>query len=733
MVSQIKTLPNPQNAGLGFNYERWTANTTITLCKVPWNTDYRDVVRFPNQNALNTYLNSASGPSITLTRSSPAKFGKPISLDVDFSIAQEYNYIRVYNPAQPNTGSKGQYFYYFITEVAYGATNTTHLLIQLDVFQTFVYGTEFGQAFVERGHLGIANELSDLNFGKSYLTVPEGLDIGSDYTIIKNYSKTIASASMGSQSGSSPGKPNYEIMVITNVSLTANAGTPANGDIPAKPIQVMAEGSSVQNLPNGCDIYILNGPEMLARMLAHFKNMPWVTQGIVSIVAVPPVSRYKLRLRAVTPYGKPDIVMWRALDGDLDRPRTNQGNWRSEITTIGLPNRFQHLRKFFTSPYCVLELTTYTGMPIVLKPENWNSVTGEVVEVIQLAPPNMRLMFYPARYNAAVGSPIVTDGNGYWNDGGEFLDMATGITNFPTFSTLNNSYAGYMANNANSIAYQHSTADWSQQKALTGAQLSQDQAGMGIAANQDITGIGINASQQQTALQNHTMGTQTLLNAGASAIGGIAGGPMGIGKGLADAALTGVSTAISMDANTQAMGISTGASRATSDRGNSLTGQIADTNKGYADMASRGDYANAIAGINAKVQDAKMIQPTTSGQVGGDAFNLANYKWGYDLKVKMIYGSSMESLGEYWLRFGYAVSRFAKMPTDLHCMSRFTYWKLKELYIVSANCPETYKQTLRGIFEKGVTVWKNPNDIGRLDMTAKNEADKNYPLEGIRY
>ena len=39
--------------------------------------------------------------------------------------------------------------------------------------------------------------------------------------------------------------------------------------------------------------------------------------------------------------------------------------------------------------------------------------------------------------------------------------------------------------------------------------------------------------------------------------------------------------------------------------------------------------------------------------------------------------------------------------------------------------PETYKQAIRGILEKGVTVWSNPNDIGNID-TADNE-----PLEGI--
>jgi hypothetical protein len=58
-------------------------------------------------------------------------------------------------------------------------------------------------------------------------------------------------------------------------------------------------------------------------------------------------------------------------------------------------------------------------------------------------------------------------------------------------------------------------------------------------------------------------------------------------------------------------------------------------------------------------------------------------------------------------------------------MSKFTYWKLSETYISAANMPESFKQTIRGIFEKGVTVWADPTYIGNTDI-----AD-NVPLDGI--
>jgi hypothetical protein len=184
--------------------------------------------------------------------------------------------------------------------------------------------------------------------------------------------------------------------------------------------------------------------------------------------------------------------------------------------------------------------------------------------------------------------------------------------------------------------------------------------------------------------------------------------------------------AITTNQNNQSLGISNALAAGTNKAQTGQAGYVRDTNKVYGDAVARGDYQTAIAGIQAKVQDAKLIQPTTSGQVGGDAFLLSTYKWGYDIKVKMLQPAAMNAIGEYWLRYGYAVQRFGTMPANFMVCEKFTYWKLRETYITAADCPETFKQTLRGIFEKGVTVWANPADIGMIDI-----AD-NAPLDGIQ-
>ena len=358
-----------------------------------------------------------------------------------------------------------------------------------------------------------------------------------------------------------------------------------------------------------------------------------------------------------------------------------------------------------TYPYCVIELTTYTGTPIVLKPESLSGDGIDVAQYVHISPPSPRIMYVPNLYNAIDGASVTGNADGTRFDPGEFFDMATTISNFPTFSTLNNSYVSFLASNKNALAYSHSSADWSQQKALAGNQLSYDQASKNIDTFNQST---------QVALEGQAM--QAGIGLGSNVIGGaMAGGPAGAALG-----------AIGSIGNLAGTASSMLTTRRQQDITNDNSAYMRDTNKGYADFAANGDYSQAIAGINAKVQDAKMIQPTTSGQVGGEAFMLAKLGWGVHAKVKTLQPAAMAAIGEFWLRYGYAVQRWAKMPASLMVMSKFTFWKLKETYITSSRCPEPYKQAIRGIFEKGVTVWVNPNDIGNVDNATNTPRVGNY-------
>ena len=699
-------IPEWKDYGSEFNYAQWTANTVISLHNVNWDNSYRDTTYFDGgHNELNTWLDKTGGPSTTIRNATYHRPGQPIRLGIPFGKALNFNYLRAYNYAQPGqSGDTGRYYYYFVTAVNHINPGVTEFVLQLDVFQTFIYQTSLASAYIMQSHAGIANVNAFADNGRDFLTVPEGLDVGNEYEIAAIFRRNIASARNGK---------GFSIMVVSTVAIDEDPGTVDD------PKLKTATGNALENLPNGTEAYVFQDVQKYREFLEAFSDKPWITQGIVSVTAIPPNMAVEYGMK-----GKSKVIAGQAIieiqPGSLNTlTKLVANNWRALIRQM-LPSKYKHLDKFLVYPYCVIEMTANTGTPLVLKPEAMPGQDLYAVEVPHFAQPGPRIMFYPYRYNARQESEPSTDQYGVVLDGGEGLDMATGIFNFPTFSIPNNSYIGFMASNLNSINYQHTSADWSQQRALAGSDLAATQATAGIGLANTQNQIGLDTARAQTSLGQQTAIMQGVLGGATGMIG--AGSP-GAMIGAAANAVAG--TAIAVNQSEQSYNINAGQMR---QQNAAQTGNMAfnrDTNQEYAQYAARGDYQNTIAGINAKVQDAKMIQPTTSGQVGGEAFLLASDKWGYDFKIKMLQGAAIARLGDYWLRYGYAVQRFGNLPRNFKAMTHFTYWKLSETYLAGGDMPEQFRGTIRGIFEKGVTVWTKPEYIGRMHSV------DNKPLEGI--
>lgn len=724
MSNQISELPTPKDFGLHFDYSVWTANSEITLCNVPWGNDYRDVVFFENDAALDNYLAGVAGPTTQVNKLTYLAPNRPIRINLPINMVSQFNYIRVYNPAQPlKQHETPRAFYYFVTAVDYVAPNTTQINVQLDVWQTYSRRVKFGNSYIERGHIGIANSKQFQNHGRDYLTVPEGLDVGNEYQI-KAATKTPIAKVRGAGTAEDG---TIGVVVISTTDLIADPG-----DVDDPKLRT-STGDRYGQLPHGASIWYFDSVTDFNTYMLERQNRPWVTQGIISVTAVPQVqNKNVLRwydyvnnpLVSVTEKPPKYAIGYFATPNARERSTpTLRANFRDALAPGG---RYQHLHKFKTFPYSVVEITTMSGNPIIIKPEtvHHDDLIAEIVSWV--APPNPRVTVSPLGVNGSVG----TEGA---RETSEWLNMSTGILNLPTFSVVNNGYLNYMASNSGAIAYQHSQADWSQQKALMGNQLAFDQSTFGLHTSGRMTEISNQTMQQQTEISNRLASDTAALNAvaaiGTGAVGGAVAGPAGMAGGAlsgAASAVTGaISTGLQNDARTASTAASTRAATQSNNVGAANTRYVRDTNRDYADFAARGDYQSQIGAINARTQDAKLTQPTTAGQVGGDAMNLTYFGWNVYTRLKGLYPAAIRMIGEYWLRYGYAVQQFAQMPDDFQVMTKFTYWKLTETYIRSATCPETFKQALRGIFEKGVTVWNNANDIGRIDI-----AD-NQPKNGI--
>lgn len=693
----------------GFNFAVWTTGTVVSLHWVPWTSDYRDVVEFANDGELDAYLSKNASRTVPVKKSVQyVRQGVPIRLDVPFNLAYQHNYLRAHNPSQ--TGEAGDVprtFYYFIQDVRYVSPTTTEFVIQLDVWQSFRRFVSFGRSFVQRGHVGIADSNQMYDNGRVLLTQPEGLDIGSEYSIERVYRKNYGTAKIDG----------YDIIVYSTVDLEER-GTGVDN-----PKLQTSSGSTFEYLPNGASLYWFDSLMDFANAMRLLRHFPWVTQGIISIQAIPrDIITSDMVSSEHTIEGGATLKKISSTRRISPKTITLHPDFRADLTTVKLNGRYKHLKKFLTYPYTAIEVTTATGTPLILKPESIAGKSLSLVEMAHVAQPSPRIMFYPAGYNKGNGQPGT--GDLVWDDGGEFMDMMTGFFNFPSFSVANNGYLSFMAANTNSLAYQHSAADWSQQRALAGNQLSYDQASAGMELNSTMNSIGNNQAIAMTGLANVTARQHMGVNLASSAVGGARGAVGGGIPGAVAGAMMGVASHATdmahgvIEENSRNTGTNIGV--AANDRrtaaSNANAGYIRDTNKALADWAAKGDYANTIAGINAKVQDAKLTQPTTSGQVGGEAFNLAVHGWVLSAKVKMVQGGAMRAIGDFWLRYGYAVNRFVDLSTvPLSVMENFTYWQFKEVYVTSAYCPEYFKQTIRGILEKGVTVWTNPDRMGRID------------------
>jgi len=692
--------------GHSFNYSVWIPGTVATLCNVPWNSDYRDIVDFDTRAELDGWINRDPATLNTWTFNSLtyAVPGKPIRVDIPFSYVYQFNYLRVTNPNSSShpSGDNARVFYYFVTDVKYVAPNTTEIMVQLDVWSTFKWFMDFGKCYIERGHVGIANQHAFMNFGQMYLTVPEGLDLGSDHCVIDTYNVPIAGNA--TWAASHPGCPEVHYMVWATTSIWASSYGTVND-----PQMSSATGTLFEGLPNGMEVAIFTSIIELDKAMKTWSSTPWISQGIVSIMAVPPQdwSSFGFSLSwcaGANAYRYANIV------GMIPQKEIFlMGGWRATIINA-LPIRYRHLIKFQTFPYSVVELTTHTGNPLLLKPELIPSEDLRVKMLQHMALPSPRVVIYPDSYNRAVAN--VGNGNDNVDDQGEFLDVSTGITDFPMFATVNNNYLAFMAANRNSIAYQQQSADWSQQRALAGAQAQYDIGSAGIARDLENARISASTINEQAALLNRTTTLRTTVDMANQIPRALMGDPVG---GIAGLLTAGANGMIQQNQTTQSANLNWSAAMGHGLVEAGYRESMRDTNKAYADYAAKGDYSNAIAGINAKVQDAKMIQPTTSGQIGGEAFLLGAYHWTISARVKLLTYNAMCMVGEYWLRYGYAVNRFYT-PENLKLMQKFTYWRMKETYIINSIMPESFKQTIRGIFEKGVTVWSHPSYIGVTDL-----------------
>ena len=93
---------------------------------------------------------------------------------------------------------------------------------------------------------------------------------------------------------------------------------------------------------------------------------------------------------------------------------------------------------------------------------------------------------------------------------------------------------------------------------------------------------------------------------------------------------------------------------------------------------------------------------------------------GVQMKVRTMSDSEVRQVGDWFARFGYALDQIWDVNESGLCpMNHFCYWKCRDIWVDDMKSSNnTAQRIFVSLFERGVTVWKNPDEIGRVSIYA---------------
>lgn len=736
----------------------WNPESTITLYRVPWEISYNNVVDWDNVDRDTYFTSLPSYAVVSKSESAYMPLGMSITIDMPYEQARKYNYCVVENPAQPVDGDSGYKLYYFITNTVYPNPSATTLTCELDVWTTRITDIEFNAGYVVRSSCAMANSplVNADNYALAlnrYCSQTDGVATGDYYITFDTDTYTLDDTETES----------WVCIISTAELLNSTSGkTNAWGGVNSPKLET-ANGCKVDGVYSGCSVYFVKESYFTAFMYI-VSTAPWIAQCIVSMYSIPSSLIDESKLKKGNIYRSESSV-------DLYYPDNSQSSpyvWESgELPTFkdasidiskfksdkrynGITEKYRNIDKLNSYPYSVIEMNdALSGQSIFLKPELMGDTNVPLVYFACAVRPFLKCAVFPKYYNnfnkdeftftCNKGGEQVTKSMPY----GELLNCAVWFDNFPTWSIVNNAYLAYMAGTANTRQYQYDNAQWTLDRSTLTANNTYNNSVLATTTSYQNAMIEKNRSQQEyeaTIDQMNRQNTADILNympqavtntMGYAAVGLAGGGVAGIvgaGAGVAYGVAQGAANIDAMQGQlTQASSINATNQKAmlASANLNKSTGLTTATNNlNTAAKANAGDYAMQVQAIDASYADAALTQPSQSGNLGGDGFRYANgLSYLLTVRYKTINDDAIVRNGDYFYRFGYAVNRYMQIPDELVVNDYYSYWQIQQLETSSALMNEDEKNVIAGIFSNGVTVWKNPDDIGRI-VPSQNKVDE---------
>lgn len=545
----------------------------------------------------------------------------------------------------------GKWFYAFITQYDFVSPNVTRISYQIDVYQTWLFQMQWQSTYVEREHTKRFN--SD---GTPVInTLDEGLAYGSDYIItsVRRYEQV----------------PNviWAVIVCKNDLMYYGQGKKYGG-ITVGNVQTPLYFYTVPVALNGKDVS-LNG-QVVDPIEDIFNLFTSNTDFVGSAVSMYYTSYMPF---AFSSSESNTTITITTLDGGTNNIQIAgvkmveivNNNWNSLNPQIysnlfdAFPNYSES--KLYMYPYSLLEITNLKGETVTLKPQNFNfNIDKELrLRLKSCISTSPKTAIFPENY---LNSTNVSDQ--YDND---FENFPCGIVdnNVSDIPIIDDYTASYMQANKNSIA--------------TTNKYALDNANRGIIQNNATNRVQNAIMDRQQSYAEKEAGVDMFKNIVTGRWGSAVGDVYGLAKNFD----------LSQGQRT-----------------------LMNMNNDIANENLRVKAEQAIGMTQAKIEDINNIPPSISNLGNNTLFDYGNKINGIYVIGKSIRSEYVTQLTNYFKMFGYKVNKLEVPNTKSR--QYYNYIKTVDANIVG-NIPSNDLNVIKGIFDKGVTIWHTDN-VGNYNV-----------------
>lgn len=402
-----------------FDYNVWTPNTVIKLCRVNWYDDYHDVVKFPDDTTRDTWFDKLDGETVKLTTNMYIARADTdgIKLPVPYMTAQQYNYIVVdfshdiINTPYQKTDVQTRY-HFFITSVRAEAPNTTTCILMRDVWTDYINSTTINGMVLTRGHAPLTETtpqellknprancrdftLPDVDYGNAAANIrksmPFNLQNGTRYICLATTFSPEQLQTMSNTRGSNitDSNPTYSNNDSTVTDFSWGAGNVYTSNVAG----VGTSYNSVDNLTaSNVTMYALETSKISGDYFdTLFAYYPHIMSQITAVFVA---TANMMRLGdGISVNG----VEWNTVSGG----RTKISDINLTINDFGYAAEYAQITRLYLAPYAHLEISDNLG--------NKNRV--EIADCGRLSVQTITSLSYPILRQIAWLDGIGSDGN----------------------------------------------------------------------------------------------------------------------------------------------------------------------------------------------------------------------------------------------------------------------------------------------------------------------------------